>query len=148
MLLILELIFYYLYHNDSNKFDWQGKLFWHGHIELLVWLDWKHYNVLIASSSTVGELAQMVERSLSMWEVRGSMPRFSKEKVFQADFIESVWDLLEMQFIWTRPFFSLKIRDFFFYYYFHIHCRVPQLWSTCGSISTLKDKHITVYLGN
>ena len=29
-----------------------------------------------------GELAQMVERSLSMREVRGSMPRFSKSAYF------------------------------------------------------------------
>ena len=29
-----------------------------------------------------GELAQMVERSLSMREVRGSMPRFSKKTAF------------------------------------------------------------------
>ena len=29
-----------------------------------------------------GELAQMVERSLSMREVRGSMPRFSKYWIF------------------------------------------------------------------
>ena len=32
----------------------------------------------MANASVVGELAQMVERPLSMREVPGSMPRFSK----------------------------------------------------------------------
>ena len=40
------------------------------------------YSATLAKAHVSGELAQMVERSLSMREVRGSMPRFSKSILF------------------------------------------------------------------
>ena len=55
---------------------------------------WVHggsmYNVNLAEWTYTGELAQMVERSLSMGEARGSMPRFSTDLdklVFAAELI-------------------------------------------------------------
>ena len=44
------------------------------------------YNDMLAREHLSGELAQMVERSLSMREVRGSMPRFSKSVYFATSF--------------------------------------------------------------
>ena len=46
-------------------------------IRLKYWKSRFIYLYLIHYLFIKGELAQMVERSLSMWEVRGSIPRFS-----------------------------------------------------------------------
>ena len=45
---------------------------------------YSQYATNLKTSEIEGELAQMVERSLSMREVRGSMPRFSRPD-FQED---------------------------------------------------------------
>ena len=50
-------------------------LFWHFIMSIVVYM----IKTLNFSLSVIGGVAQMVERSLSMWEVRGSMPRSSKD---------------------------------------------------------------------
>ena len=44
------------------------------------------FNAIVwVSINVIGELAQMVERSLSMWEVPGSMPGFSSKCLYFVD---------------------------------------------------------------
>ena len=87
----------------------------------------KHKTFLICLLN-IGGVAQMVERSLSMWEVRGSMPRSSK--LFLVHFKAKLFKLTD----WNNVSFNHPL-TFFFHNYGE------------GTNNNSKSKHLFHILG-